>query len=114
LKTPQQISQAAKRLSLGEVVDVSTLGALRQVEGNALPRAENLEAFGSKVLESTPEEWTQIHGGELTKRAYELGLAADSPEYVSKLKELGEQASAKFKEALAAGDLDTGFLLANK
>lgn len=98
--------------------NVRTGSAGVQKERNTffLPEAPDLATLGKEIFDmSAPEwqRWTTEKGG-LTGEAYRTGLAAPDEAYVSHLAKLRDEATAKFKELMAADNLDDAFPYATK
>lgn len=97
--------------------EFSTVETPRYVEGKALPAGKSLDEYGKELIELSPSEWqktTESWDGGLTSQAYRLGLDATDRQYVDTLARLRDEASAKFKETMASGDLDAALPLATK
>ncbi len=93
---------------------VETPRYLAEAEGKFLPSGKSLEQFGREVLDSSSEEWQKITEGGLTGQAYRLGLDATDRQYVETLARLRDEASTKFRAAVADGNLDQGYIDAAK
>jgi hypothetical protein len=102
---------------VGEGDAVQTGPVDQTQEGQGIPEVGEPTVSSLVQAASTPQELLDVfssRGSSLTTEAYNLGGSITTPEQLSEIQGLQQQAKADFRKAIASGEFDTAAMLASK